>query len=188
MTWFRLTTIHKLTLLIWDRYIDVERCYTCQLWTEFYFKYSNYVLSTHADSVILVSLIILNKPPTHNSPLHLPLSRFNPPLHHHPSLSQRPVPLCHSHCCSSGLQCVGAGDTEAIPPPSRPAVCCDSAMSAPPLSMMSGCPLEEVTIFFLSCSVSLCPLTPRLSGLCNDWFVTAWGEVEGFLICSKYST
>lgn len=92
-----------------------ELCLTSNIQTKLYPS-----MLTQSSCLVLcfVSLIILNKPPPHNSPLHLPLFLFNPFPHHynHPSLSQSPVPLCHSHCSSLGLQRVRAGDIEPAPP------------------------------------------------------------------------
>lgn len=137
----------------------------------------------------LVSLIMLNKPPSRNSPLHLLLLLSCPPHpHYHPSLSQRPVPLLSQSLLQLGsFPSVSELVTLSQPPLT---VCCDSTMSPPSLWMMSGCPLEEVTVFFRSLSVFSPSITqtPRDTGLWKERCVKMSGDVTDLLDQHKHKT
>lgn len=152
----------KSWLMCWW-HTDVHRChalrFTCQVWTVLlqiskqcrihpcWYSHPvwSYVLSLWSSST--------NHHPT-TQPSSLSCFHPAPPLQH-PSLSQGPVPLLSQ----SLLQLGSFPSVSELVTPSQPplAVCCDSNVSPPPLPMMSGCPLEEVTILYLSVSLSITP-------------------------------
>ena len=149
-------------------------CFTSDIQT---MLYPSMLIQSSCLVSCLVSLIILNKPPSHNSTLHpLLFPPCSPPQH--PSLSQGPVPLLSQ----SLLQLGSFPSVSELVTPSQPplAACCDSNVSPTPLPMMSGCPLEEVTILYLSVSLSITP-TPRDAALRKKSFDKIPGNVKALL-------